>query len=116
MAEQAETAGKILEREDGLHVTVINARFIKPIDEDVLCKASRESDLLVVLEEAVQHGSYGEAVGYQLQIHSSEVEFLHICIQQETVEHGTVASLRKRLGLDTDSVVERIRDAIRKCV
>ena len=109
MAGQAETAGKILEREDGFDVTVVNARFIKPIDEDMVCRASRESDLLVILEEAVQHGSYGEAVAYLLQTNGCRVPYLHLCIDQEAVQHGTVASLRKRLRLDTDSVVERIR-------
>lgn len=112
MTAQAETAGRILEREDGLNVTVVNARFIKPLDEEMLQKAAAESDLLVVMEESVQHGSYGEAAAYFLQKRGSGTSYLHLCIDQETVAHGTVASLRKRLRLDVDSIVERIRGSI----
>ena len=112
MTAQAETAGRILEREDGLNVTVVNARFIKPMDEEMLQKAAAESDLLVVMEESVQHGSYGEAAAYFLQKRGCGTSYLHLCIDQETVAHGTVASLRKRLRLDVDSIVERIRGSI----
>ena len=112
MASQAETAGKILEREDGLQIRVINARFIKPLDSEMLRQAASESDLLVILEESVQHGSYGEAAAYLLQTEGCRVPYLHFCIEPETVPHGTVASLRKRLGLDTDSIAERIRRRI----
>ncbi len=112
MTAQAETAGRILEREDGLNVTVVNARFIKPLDEEMLQKAAAESDLLVVMEESVQHGSYGEAAAYFLQKRGCGTSYLHLCIDQETVAHGTVASLRKRLRLDVDSIVERIRGSI----
>ncbi len=112
MVGQAETAGKILEREDGLLMRVVNARFIKPIDVDQLRESAEQSDLLVILEEAVQHGSYGEAAAYILQKEGCRAKFLHLCIEDEAVQHGTVASLRKRLGLDVDSIVERIRKAV----
>ncbi len=114
MAAEAEVVAKILEREDNVRVSMINARFIKPLDEDMLCRATKESDLVVILEEAVQHGSYGEAAAYQLQLHRVSTPFLHICINEEIVPHGTVSSLRKRLGLDVDSVVERIRKELKK--
>ena len=107
-------AAKILEREDGVHVSLINARFIKPLDEQMLCGAAGESDLLVILEEAVEHGSYGEAVAYHMQKKCANTAFLHICIESEIVPHGTVAALRKRLGLDVDSVVDRIRKELKK--
>ena len=114
MAPEAEMAAKILEREDGVHVSLINARFIKPLDEQMLCGAAGESDLLVILEEAVEHGSYGEAVAYHMQKKCANTAFLHICIESEIVPHGTVAALRKRLGLDVDSVVDRIRKELKK--
>ena len=91
---------------------MINARFIKPLDSEMLRQAASESDLLVILEESVQHGSYGEAAAYLLQTEGCRVPYLHFCIEPETVPHGTVASLRKRLGLDTDSIAERIRRRI----
>ena len=114
MAAEAETASRILEREDSVRVSLINARFIKPLDETMLCTATKESDLLVILEEAVQHGSYGEAVAYQLQKHGVSTPFMHICIEEEIVQHGTVSSLRTRLGLDVDSVVSKIRKELKK--
>ncbi len=114
MASESKMASKILEREDGVQVSLINARFIKPLDEDMICSAAKDSDLLVILEEAVQHGSYGEAVAYHMQKNGVSTRFLHICIEPEIVPHGTVAALRKRLGLDVDSVVERIRKELKK--
>ena len=114
MAQEAEVVAKILEREDGVRVSLINARFIKPLDQEMLCSATKESDLVVILEEAVQHGSYGEAAAYHLQKNRVATPFLHICIEEEIVPHGTVSSLRTRLGLDVDSVVERIRKELKK--
>ena len=103
-------AAKTLAKE-GYLIRVIDARFLRPLDEDMLRQIAEDSRLIVVLEESVTHGSFGEAVAYRMAKKGEKNDFLHICIEDEIVSHGSVPELRKRLGLDTESVIRRIREA-----
>ena len=91
----------------GHKTRVVDARFLRPLDEEMLTAVMEDSKLLVILEESVSHGSFGEAVSYLLLKRGISLPFLHVCIKEDVVTHGSVKELRKRLGLDTDSIVER---------
>ncbi len=95
-------------KEQGYAVSLINARFVKPSDEEAVEKASREHSLIVTLEENVASGGYGEKVLDCLNHRALDTKFLAITIPDAYVEHGNVELLKKELGLDVDSITEQI--------
>jgi 1-deoxy-D-xylulose-5-phosphate synthase len=93
----------------GREAAVINARFIKPLDEKMIIKAARESGRVVTLEENSLRGGFGSAV---LELFSrrdiSGVRVLCIGIGDEYVEQGARKDIAKALGLDADSIARRV--------
>ncbi|MCI9532253.1 MAG: 1-deoxy-D-xylulose-5-phosphate synthase [Lachnospiraceae bacterium] len=109
-----EVEGKL--KEEGISCTVANARFAKPLDEGLLDQLARSHSLLVTMEENVASGGFGEHVaGYLNRERKKELdkglEVLNIAIPDTYVEHGNVDILRKELGIDSGSVVAKIREA-----
>ena len=94
----------------GHEVSLINARFVKPIDEDAVKDAARTHTLIVTMEENVFDGGYGEKILRCINENEISCEILNIAIPDCYVEHGNVEVLKKELRIDADSVVERILD------
>ena len=93
---------------------MINARFAKPLDTEMLGRLAASHQLLVTLEENVASGGFGEHVAQSLSQEQKErlgqgLQVLTVAVPDVYVEHGNVEILRKELGIDSDSVVERIR-------
>lgn len=107
MVKHAVTVRELL-LEVGIEATVINARFVKPIDEELLDKLGKEHSLLVTMEENVEHGGYGQNVASYVCRKQLPVKHLNVSIKDMFVEHGKVHELYKRLGLDPKSVRDRI--------
>lgn len=108
-----ETGEKVcaLLKEKGFVCALVNARFVKPLDEDLLCEAADSYNLIVTLEENVLHGGFGESVLACLNRHGkNRTRVLSIGIGDRYVEHGSVDLLRKENGLDAESIAERIRE------
>lgn len=98
-------------KEKGYDCTLVNVRFIKPIDEEMLCAAAREHLLIVTMEENVLIGGYGMAAADVLKRHGIDTKVLNIGIEDRFVEHGSVDELRKMLGIDKESVARRVIEA-----
>lgn len=97
----------------GYNPEFINARFIKPIDEDLILECSKKFNLIVTIEENSISGSYGQMVSSYLMQNGYGEKVLNICIPDQYVEHGTVCELRKRLGIDDKSIVDKIVSAMK---
>lgn len=97
-------------KKEGYEVSVINARFVKPIDEDAVVEAGKTHELIVTLEENVASGGYGEKVLKCLNQNGCRNQFLGIAIPDAYVEHGNVNKLKEEIGLDSDSIVRKIRE------
>lgn len=95
-------------KEIGYSCTLVNARFVKPVDTDRITELSREHKLLVTMEENVQSGGYGEKVQDWAVQKKLPVELLNISIPDEYVEHGNVDALYEEVGIDAESVTRRI--------
>ncbi len=91
----------------GKNCTLINARFVKPIDEDMMHELTKKHPLIVTLEENVACGGFGERVRDVLSDHDG-LRILNIAIPDEYVEHGNVELLKQEIGLDADSITEKI--------
>ena len=92
----------------GYGVSLINARFVKPIDEDAVQEACGGHALIVTMEENVACGGYGEKVLDYMNRTGLRNRCLNIALPDAYVEHGTVELLKKEIGLDADSIVKRI--------
>lgn len=95
----------------GYQCSLINARFVKPLDTELLEELSQEHELLVTMEENVISGGFGEHVLRYMNERPGEnpqMKVLNIAIPDEYVEHGNVEILRKEIGIGKESVVKKI--------
>ncbi len=95
-------------REAGYSCTLINARFVKPLDEELLRTLAAEHKLVATLEENVLSGGFGEHVTQYLNQCGADARIVNIAIPDEYVEHGNVDILRKETGIDADSIVKKL--------
>lgn len=104
------TALEVRERlhEAGFSCSLINARFVKPMDENAAAFAARNHELVVTMEENVESGGYGERVRTYIDGLHTGCELLTVAIPDEYVEHGNVEQLKSEIGIDARSVAERI--------
>ncbi len=107
MVRTAENVREQLKKK-GYQVSLINARFVKPIDEEAVLKAGRSHQLLVTMEENVTTGGYGEKVLGCMELNQVGADYLNISIPDAYVEHGNVELLKKDIGIDADSITARI--------
>lgn len=109
MVQVAEEAAEMLKR-DGVSVAVVNARFLKPLDEAMLLKLANGASKLIVLEEASQAGSLGSAV---LEFYAAhDINGLNISlmgIPDRFIEHGSIKDQLMEVGLTADEVVREVQ-------
>ena len=96
----------------GFCVSLVNVRFVRPIDEGCIDELLENHSLLVTMEENVLNGGYGEKIVSYVNRRRSNAEVLTIALPNVYVEHGNVKLLRQHAGIDADSVTERIIDMI----
>ncbi len=111
MMETALTTGERL-KEYNIDATIVNARFVKPIDEDMICDIADEHELLVTLEENVYTGGFGEAVSRYTQMNGLSIRTLGIALPDDYIEHGNVDILKHEAGIDAEAVFDRIMETI----
>ena len=92
------TAEKVRDtlKDTGYNCTLINARFVKPIDEQMLEEVARQHKLLVTLEENVRNGGFGDHVLEYVNDRDFNMKVLNIALPDEYVEHGNVALTAQR--------------------
>lgn len=97
---------------ENIEATIVNVRFVKPLDEMVIMELSKNHDILVTMEENVEWGGYGQNVsGFISKMHLP-VSHINISIKDMFVEHGQVYELYQRLGLDPQSIYNEIMKEI----
>ena len=109
-----QTAVQVREKllDKGINATVVNARFVCPLDTECLDRLSRDHQWIVTMEENVLKGGFGEACGDYLLAKHEDVRLIHVGVPDVYVEHGGVDQLKKTLHMDEDSIVERICSAM----
>ena len=95
-------------KDEGYNVSLVNARFVKPIDENMIIEVLNNHKYIVTMEENVINGGYGERVLRFISELNEYAEVINIAIPNVYVEHGNVELLKKEIGLDTDSIVNKI--------
>lgn len=104
------TALAVREELKDLHYqcSLFNARFAKPLDEQLLLSLSEDHKLLVTLEENVITGGFGQQVTQFLTDTGQTIKVIQIAIPDEFVEQGSVGRLREETGLDAAFIVKKI--------
>jgi 1-deoxy-D-xylulose-5-phosphate synthase len=104
-------AARQLETENGIRLTVINARFVKPLDETLILEMARKHGRLITLEENTLQGGFGSAVLELLEEHNlSGVQVLRLGYPDKPIPQGEQHELRAMLGLDCAGICVSIQE------
>ncbi|MGH9358423.1 MAG: 1-deoxy-D-xylulose-5-phosphate synthase [Candidatus Acidiferrales bacterium] len=93
----------------GIHATVINARFAKPLDQELFCALATEKQFLVTAEEGTGSGGFGANVAAMLQDRKISANILRLAVPDRIIPHGAPNLLHAKYGLDVDGIVDRIK-------
>ena len=99
--------------EDGENPTLVNARFVKPLDEKLLSQLTEQHKLFVTMEENVAAGGFGSQVADYMRRMHPEVRVLTIALPDSFIEHGNPEKLKEKAGIDGVSVYRKIKEAKR---
>ncbi|MCK8826620.1 1-deoxy-D-xylulose-5-phosphate synthase [Natroniella acetigena] len=103
-----------LAREEGLDLTVVNSRFVKPLDQDLILELAVEFDTLFTVEEHVLQGGFGSAVAELLADHNQQLNLKRFGLPDKFIEHGTQAELLARYGLDVPTIKAEIKAVLQE--
>ena len=95
-------------RQQGFSAAVINPRFVKPLDRDVLAEYARRVGVIVTLEDHVLMGGFGSAVLEALSEMQLEVPVVRIGWPDRFIEHGKVDQLRAKYGISVEAAMEKL--------
>jgi len=101
-----------LEQDYGLATTVINARWAKPLDEDLIAAQAAGRRLVVTAEESAAMGGFGDGVLDALNRAGVRVPLLKIALAEGFVHHGAVDDLRRQQRIDVPGMLAQIREAL----
>ena len=109
MVKEAEEVRRLL-KSMGYFCTLVNVRFVKPLDTALLDQLARSHQLLVTMEENVATGGFGEHVSHYFSEKTPDLvpQLIHIALEDKYVEQGNVDILKKEHGLDVESMIKRI--------
>src|SRR5687768_15862326 len=99
---------------DGIETTVINARFVKPLDSALLLALARTKRLIVTVKEAYLAGGFGSAILELLEENGlqDKVSLVRMGIPDRIVTHGDAKLLLAKYGLDSDGIYTRVKEAV----
>ena len=113
MVEQAKKAAAIL-AEDGIKAAVVNMRFIKPLDRELLRGYAKSKKLLITAEENMLAGGFGSAVAEFLADEGLSVPLLRFGLPDRFIEQGTRSELFELCGLQPAEMAEKVRERLTK--
>ena len=99
--------------EKGINAEVVNARFIKPMDEEMLHSIFKRNIPVMTIEEAILQGGFGSAVlefAHDHGYHDATID--RMGIPDQFIEHGDVAELMDEIHMNSDQVVSTIQNLI----
>jgi 1-deoxy-D-xylulose-5-phosphate synthase len=105
---------KALEAAKQLDATVVNMRFVKPLDVEMVEQLAKQHDLLVTVEENVIMGGAGSAVNECLQTYAHNIPVLNLGLPDIFLQHGDTSQLLAQCGLDAAGIVSSVTDALSK--
>ncbi|EAU55305.1 1-deoxy-D-xylulose-5-phosphate synthase [Mariprofundus ferrooxydans] len=105
-------AVETLRSEHGRAMTLLNLRFIKPLDEQAIMIHLKSGQPLIIVEEGVAAGGAGQQIAVLALQHGWHGPFAHIAMPDAFPAHGTQAEILRDLGLDAAGILSRLRQLI----
>lgn len=99
---------------DGIHCEIINARFVKPLDTEMLDEIASRFEKIATLEESTIVGGFGSGVIEYFAEKNYHNKILRIGLPDKFVDHGTQEELHKLLGIDPDGIVSKVKSLLGK--
>jgi len=100
---------------DRIDATLINMRFVKPLDRDAILEASEKHRLLVTVEENAIAGGAGSAVSELLARESVQARVHHIGLEDSFIQHGTREECLQQAGLDEAGILRQVQMLVETC-
>jgi 1-deoxy-D-xylulose-5-phosphate synthase len=107
MVQTATQAAEILS-EHGIEATVINARFVKPLDTELIVPLAEKIAKVVTIEEGCLMGGFGSAVTEALSDHNVQVRIKRLGVRDQLVDHAKPDQAKAKLGLSSSQVAQTI--------
>ena len=104
-----------LECADRINATVVDMRFVKPIDEELIGDMATSHQLIVTIEENTIMGGAGSAVNEFLISANYQIPILNLGLPDKFLEHGKVAEMLANVGLDAGSITNAIKKKLKDC-
>ena len=114
MVKMAEEVRKQLKERMGIDAALVNARFVKPIDEELLCSLTDDCDLVVTMEENVKDGGFGERVLSFAEEKELPFGVEIVALPDRFIPHGSVSYQMKQVGFTVEDICGRIEEYYRK--
>ncbi len=100
---------------EGISAAVVNARFVKPLDEELILRMAKRTGRVVTVEEHALQGGFGSAVLECIDDNRlAGVKTHRIGLPDRFIEHGTQSVLRQKYGLDADGIFKSVKDFMEK--
>lgn len=100
--------------QEGMECALVNMRFAKPLDTQMLLQVAETYQLAVTMEENVITGGIGEAVSEYMRQNGFGIPVLQVAVPDMFVPHGNVEVLKRQIGLDAESIVHKIQTFLNK--
>lgn len=97
---------------DGIRIGVVNARFVKPMDEDMLLRISSKYEVIVTVEDNVVTGGFGSGVLEFLSRKGVTKSVVNLGVPDRFVEHGNQNLLRNMVGIDAEGIEKTVREIL----
>ncbi|RMF88524.1 MAG: 1-deoxy-D-xylulose-5-phosphate synthase, partial [Planctomycetota bacterium] len=95
---------------EGIHVTVVNARFVKPLDEEMLARIRQTTRAVITIEEGSKRGGFGETVGARLLADGYTGHFRALGTPDRFVTHGNRSQLLAEVGLTPEGIAAAVKE------
>ncbi|MBR4341663.1 MAG: 1-deoxy-D-xylulose-5-phosphate synthase [Lachnospiraceae bacterium] len=101
--------------EEGLKLTFVNARFINPIDFEMIDRLCETHDIIITAEENVKRGGFGEAVAEYILEKGRNIKYLNISLPDSFLPHGIPRDIRDSIGFNPETIKNKIKKSIDEC-
>jgi 1-deoxy-D-xylulose-5-phosphate synthase len=99
---------------EALDASVVNMRFVKPLDEDMVLEMAASHDVIVTVDENAVQGGAGSAVNEHLAASGVKVSVLNLGLPDRFIEHGSRKDMLKDAGLDTEGILSSVQAYLTK--
>ena len=113
MLAESVKAIELLEKH-GYNIGLVNPRYLKPMDTELLDQLAARYSLIITVEEGILHGGFGSMVTQYLYEHHYHGQVHSIGIHDSFVEHGSIRELRNMLGIDGESIAKDVLTLIKE--